>query len=304
MLENYIDIQPIVTKLLLNSFDNNKLVQAYLFSSNDKSFLLEYALAFSKKIITPDYDEKICNMIQNNVYPELKIINPINNIIKKDQLLDLQQSFLVKPTIGRKLVYIINGADKLHVSSANTILKFLEEPNDDIIAILLTDNISKVIPTIKSRCQNIIFKNNIDIKNNNDILYEKYKIENTEEEKEIFYNKLDSCVNFIKQIEKIKLKEFFYYKENVFDIFKTKEEFLILFDFMLYFYYDILNLKFSREIIYMKKYIDDLKEISDINELEIVENKLKLVEESKIKLESNMNLKLFMDEFIIKFSEV
>ena len=31
MLENYIDDQPIVTRLLLNSFDNNKLVQAYLF---------------------------------------------------------------------------------------------------------------------------------------------------------------------------------------------------------------------------------------------------------------------------------
>ena len=127
MLEKYIEEQPIVTKLLLNSFENNKLVQAYLFVSNDKSFLLDYAIAFSKKLITKNYDEKICNMIDNNNYPELKIIEPTNNIIKKEQLLDLQQSFQVKPTLGDKLVYIICGADKLHVSSANTILKFLED---------------------------------------------------------------------------------------------------------------------------------------------------------------------------------
>ena len=68
MLEKYLDEQPIVTRLLLNSFDNNKLVQAYLFVSNDKSFLLDYAIAFSKKLITNSYDQNICNMIDNNSY--------------------------------------------------------------------------------------------------------------------------------------------------------------------------------------------------------------------------------------------
>ena len=214
MLENYIDEQPIVTKLLLNSFENNKLVQAYLFVSNDKSFLLDYALSFSKKLITDNYDNKICNMIDNNNYPELKIINPINNIIKKEQLLDLQQAFLVKPTLGNKMVYIITEADKLHVSSANTILKFLEEPSEDIVAILLTDNLQKVIPTIKSRCQNLIFK-----------------------------NKKENIINFIDQLENLGLKEFIHYKDGIFDIFKNKDDFIILFDFMLYFYYDIKTCK-------------------------------------------------------------
>ena len=42
--------------------------------------------------------------------------------------------------------------------SANTILKFLEEPEDDIIAFLVTDNRYHVIDTILSRCQILTLK--------------------------------------------------------------------------------------------------------------------------------------------------
>ena len=306
MLENYIEYQPIVTKLLLNSFDNNKLVQAYLFSSNDKSFLLDYSIAFSKKLITDNYDSKICNLIELNIYPELKIINPINNIIKKEQLKELQQSFLVKPTLGKKMVYIINGADKLHVSAANTILKFLEEPSEDIVAILLTDNLPKVLPTIKSRCQNLIFKNKKENDDKNlDNLFEEYKIRinNDEKAQDEFNNLIDNIINFIKSIEKLGIKEFIHFKDNIFDVFKIKDEFIILFDFLLYFYYDILNYKLSRKLIYMNEYIDLVDELSN-QSIEIIQKKLQLIENIKIKLDTNMNIKLLMDEFIIKFSEV
>ena len=307
MLENYIDDQPIVTKLLLNSFENNKLVQAYLFVSNDKSFLLDYAISFSKKLITENYDEQICNMIDNNNYPELKIIEPVNNIIKKEQLLDLQQSFQVKPTLGNKLVYIINGADKLHVSSANTILKFLEEPSENIVAILLTDNLPKVLPTIKSRCQNLIFKNKKEEEVNKlDILLNEYKTKvYDKEDYEEEFNKLkENMVSFINQIEKLKMKEFIHFKDSIFDIYKTKDEMNILFDFMLYFYYDMLNFMISRKIVYMNDYLEDMKKIIELNDIDKIQRKLQLIENTKIKLETNMNLKLLMDEFIIKFSEV
>ena len=307
MLEEYIDEQPIVTKLLLNSFENNKLVQAYLFVSNDKSFLLDYAIAFSKKLITDNYNEQICNMIDNNTYPELKIIEPINNIVKKEQLIDLQQSFLVKPTLGKKMVYVINGADKLHVSSANTILKFLEEPSEDIVAILLTDNLQKVLPTIKSRCQNLIFKNKKEEEINKlDILFKDYKekIDEKEDKEEVVNNFKNNCISFINQIEKLGIKEFIHYKDSIFDIYKTKEELIILFDFMLYFYYDMLNFMVSRNVVYMNDYVETIKQISENNDLNKLQKKLQLIENTKIKLDTNMNLKLLMDEFIIKYSEV
>lgn len=307
MLEDFLNEQPIVTKLLINSFNNNKLVQAYLFVSNDKSFLLDYSISFAKKLITQDYNSNICNMIDSNTYPELKIINPTNNVIKKEQLIDLQQSFLVKPTLGNKMVYIINGADQLHISSANTILKFLEEPSDDIIAILLTDNLSKVLPTIKSRCQVLTFNNKKDEETKKIItLYKRYceKIDDGELSKENFDDLIQKMINFITQIEKLKIKEYIHFKDSIFDIFLNKDYFIILFDFMLYIYYDILNYKLSRNIVYASNYIDDIKEISDNNSIEKIREKLKIIEELRLKLDTNMNLKMLMDEFIIKFSEV
>ena len=73
--------------------------------------------------------------------------------IKKDQLLDLQSEFNNKAFEGNKKIYIIRSAEKMNVQTANSILKFLEEPVDDIIAILITDNINMLLPTIISRCQ-------------------------------------------------------------------------------------------------------------------------------------------------------
>ena len=53
-------------------------------------------------------------------------------------------------------------------SSSNTLLKFLEEPNDNIVAILLTKDRYKLLPTIISRCQIISLKsNNIIVDNSN-----------------------------------------------------------------------------------------------------------------------------------------
>ena len=53
---------------------------------------------------------------------------------------------------------MIREAEKLNGFSANTILKFLEEPEDDIIAFLLTDNRYHVLDTILSRCQVLSLK--------------------------------------------------------------------------------------------------------------------------------------------------
>ena len=304
MLEEYVKKQPIITKLLINSINNNRIVQAYLFVSNDKSFLMDYSLAFSKKLINIKNDEKINKQIDNNEYPELKIINPVNNIIKKEELSSLQKEFAVKSTLGDKLVYIIDGADKLNTSSANTILKFLEEPNDDIIAILLTDNLAKVLPTIKSRCQ-VLLLNNDSEENYIDVLYNKYKqFKDEEYSYENFIQDLNTRINTIKLFEKLEINMFSHYKSDIFDLYKTKEDLSLLFEFMLYLYYDILNYKLGKNKITGVIFIDNIKEIANNSEIEVIQKKLMLIQEIINKLETNMNLKLLIDEFIIKYSEV
>ena len=125
-------------------------------------------LAFVKILICPNhYTNKdkchncnTCFLIDNHSYPELKIIKPDGLWIKKEQLLGLQKQFSYKAIQGNKKVYIIYEAEKMNSSAANCMLKFLEEPEDDIIAILISNNIHQLLPTILSRCQIITFKQN------------------------------------------------------------------------------------------------------------------------------------------------
>ena len=303
MLEKYLEKQEIATNLLLNEKQNNKIVQAYLFVSEDKSFLMQYSLDFAKEIITDNYDKKIAKQIDDNCYPELKIIESQNNVIKKEQLIELQESFSVKPVLGNKLVYIIDGAENLNSSAANTILKFLEEPSEDIVAILLTDNLQKVIPTIKSRCQTIVFNN--DKKRENLIFetYKKYYIE-PEYNEDSFNYLVTGILELIKKIDSKKIKTYIYYKTDITDIYKEKKDYLFLFDFILYFYYDMLNFKLHRDLTYMSNYTDYIEVLDEINNFDTISKKLQIIENTKNNLETNMNLKLLMDDFIIKMSEV
>jgi DNA polymerase-3 subunit delta' len=53
---------------------------------------------------------------------------------------------------------MIADADKMSVGAANSLLKFLEEPSADTVAILMTEQLQRILPTILSRCQVISFK--------------------------------------------------------------------------------------------------------------------------------------------------
>ncbi len=299
MLEDYLNEQKLATTILLDSLNNDKLVQAYLFVCNDINYLEDYAKEFSKKILSRDENDNISKQIDENNFPDLKIISPEGQFIKKEQLSELQKEFQTKPIISNKKIYIIRECEKMNSSSANSILKFLEEPSDDIVAILLTTNLSLVMPTIISRCQVLNLNN---IKNQKDIyeiIKERYDSIYIEDNYEAYFNNL---LEFVHSIDSMKNRFFIKYKEYT-DIFSSKDDIKIVIDFMLYFYYDILNLKFKRNVAYFNNHIDELNRVSDNNSMESINYKLEVLEKTKFKLNSNSNIKMILDKFIIEFSK-
>lgn len=142
---------------------SNKLSHSYLIELGDFSLEFPLVLLFVKMILCPESVNKVkdlncnrcnsCRLIYENSFPDLQIIEAEGNQIKKSQLLSLKDEYQNKSLIGQRRVYIIKNAEKLNPSSANTILKFLEEPEEGIIAILLTSNRYQVLDTILSRCQ-------------------------------------------------------------------------------------------------------------------------------------------------------
>lgn len=158
--------------------EKNKISHAYLIEVDNYDLDMKYVYNFIKMILLNcTYDEiiksnnKIVKLIDKNEYPDLFVISSDTLTIKKEQIINLEKEFNNKSLFDNKRFYIVKETEKLNVSSANTILKFLEEPEDDIVAILLTNNRYRVIDTILSRCQILSLKENLyDLDVSDDVL--------------------------------------------------------------------------------------------------------------------------------------
>ena len=86
------------------------------------------------------------------------VVSPDGNSIKIDQVRELQREFSFRAVESNRKVYIIEQAEKMTVQAANSLLKFLEEPNYQVTAILSTEHVHQILPTILSRCQVMSFQ--------------------------------------------------------------------------------------------------------------------------------------------------
>jgi DNA polymerase-3 subunit delta' len=77
--------------------------------------------------------------------------------IRVDDAADILKSFSLKSYEGGYKIMIVWMAEKLNISASNKLLKMLEEPEDKTLFILITENESGIIQTIRSRCQVLHF---------------------------------------------------------------------------------------------------------------------------------------------------
>ena len=133
-------------EFILKQNEKNKLSHAFLIETNDITRCLEEVKFIIKNIncqnkFSLDCKEKcnLCNLIDKNNLPSLIIIEPDGMSIKKEQILYLEEKFAKKPVYSLYNMYIILNAEKMNLASSNTILKFLEEPEPNIIGFFITN---------------------------------------------------------------------------------------------------------------------------------------------------------------------
>ena len=85
-------------------------------------------------------------------HTDIKTITAEKEVIKVDQIRDLSKNVVLSSTRNKYRIIIIENAEKMNKASANALLKTLEEPPKDVIIILTTNEIGRLLPTIKSRC--------------------------------------------------------------------------------------------------------------------------------------------------------
>lgn len=154
--------QPIAHRTITNGFIRHSPSHAYLLIGDSGTPLLETAQWIAQSLICEHPDPTACEQclscerVARGTYMDVIVIDGSTGSIKKEQLENLQLEFS-KSSIetNGKRVYILHHFDKTSPQAMNSILKFLEEPTPDIVAVLTTTNPSRLLPTILSRCQNI-----------------------------------------------------------------------------------------------------------------------------------------------------
>lgn len=313
MLDLYSDSQPIIYKILKNSLTKNQLSHAYLFESNGNGQAYDVATAFAKTIFCPYkymnsskcVDCTQCVKIDKNEFSEFSIIEPDGLWIKKEQLDILQKKFGTKGVESEKRVYIINHAEKMNASAANSILKFLEEPEPNIIAILIADNRYQLLDTIVSRCQVVSFHNSNYNDDKSDVIIRKLisnsYIDTISDEELMTY--IESLIKFVAYLEEHKLDTILYTDKYFHSIFSSKDLILFAFDTMILYYKDVISKKCNVDNILFKEYINDLEKVSSVNSIDLLLFKIDTLLNLKKNVYVNANTNLLIDRLIIEFNK-
>ena len=313
MFDNYRDSQFLAYSLILNSVKNNKVSHAYLIDGNNYFDLDNFVLSFVKLLICPyNYSNNNncfncnkCMRIDNNNYTEIKYIKPINNIIKKEQLSELQENFSLSSIEGKRKIYVIWNAELMNDYAANSILKFLEEPNDNIIAILVTSNLGAVLPTIISRCQCIKLLNFEFDSNDSDKKIKKIFTECGLNLDKVNYLELaNTAVDFVSFFETHGLDTILFLKKIWYNNVVERDYYRFCFKIILYFYYDILKYKTGSNISFCLDYKDKVVEVANLIDIFDIIKRINVYIKFYELLNYNLNLNLLMDRLVIELGEV
>lgn len=157
------DLQPVQFDRFVRILDQNQLNHAYLFSGlfgglDMAKFLAKSLFCTDKVGVLPCEKCRNCKLIEEEEFPDITMIKPINQIIKTERIRELVSQFSQAGIESQQQVFIIEQAEKMHPNAANSLLKVIEEPQSEAYIFFLTSDEEKILPTIRSRTQIFHFK--------------------------------------------------------------------------------------------------------------------------------------------------
>jgi len=319
--------QPSIVKLLKNIRINDRIAHAYLFTGAKGTGKRDVGLLFAKSLFCENpingYEpcEKCmnCKRINHQNHPDVHILEPDGNSIKKDQIKALQQEFAKKSVESTRKFYMIHHADKMTPNAANSLLKFLEEPSSHTTAILMTENIHQILPTILSRCQILKFtplpkKEMISLLIESGIRSDRAPLLAS------MTNSVEEAIHlgnddWFAQARKVMLKLYevlssqnlldalLYIQHEMFNHFKDRHQIDQALDLLLFIYRDLLYIQLGREgDLIFKDQLDYLQTKAIQTSADRLSDQMAFILEAKKKLQSNMNAQLLMEQLLQKLS--
>lgn len=304
--------QPKFYNLIKNEFIQNKIPHAFLLVGNNTKVPLNY-LAMSLICDETLACEKCndCRKVLENKYGDIIRYDGKETSIKKGDIEYIQDTFKKSSLEGKAKIYIIENIESATKEAMNTLLKMLEEPTSGIYAIFTTNNISRVLPTILSRCQVI------DIKpDSKEVIYKAliksnipeeaakiltYLSASEEEAKNLYDERFEymqtEIINFIEDLYTKRMNLIINVQTNLLKNYKERDDIKLFLNMLVLAMKDMFHVKHNQNLVFSAHY-------DFFNSLQIDENKLikqiEIILETIYTIESNANLLMLMDSMMYR----
>src|SRR5438105_8977694 len=155
--------QEAVVRTLKNAIANGQIRQAYLFAGPRGTGKTSLARILAKGLNwaqgptpTPDKTCNACVTIANGTSLDVVEMDAASQR-GIDDIREIRERVVLQPAEGRYKVYILDEAHQLTDAAWNALLKLIEEPPPHLVFVFCTTDLSKVLPTVRSRCQTFVF---------------------------------------------------------------------------------------------------------------------------------------------------